>query len=95
MIGVKAFLLKRKMIKLSIISDQQFFVNGVATINCYPGMDYVYHYASLVKTYLAILGIKKKITAQFPTVQEIENQLMHSNINEIPKCKTVILCSRF
>lgn len=72
------------------------FVNGdVATINCYPGMDYVYHYASLVKTYLAILGIKKKITAQFPTVQEIENQLMHSNINEIPKCKTVILCSRF
>ena len=68
------------------------FVNGdVATINCYPGMDYVYHYASLVKTYLAILGIKKKITAQFPTVQEIENQLMHSNINEIPKCKTVIL----
>ena len=54
-------------------------------------MDYVYHYASLVKTYLAILGIKKKITAQFPTVQEIENQLMHSNINEIPKCKTVIL----
>lgn len=68
------------------------FVNGdVATINCYPGMDYVYHYASLVKTYLAILGIKKKITVQFPTVQEIENQLMRSNINEIPKCKTVIL----
>ena len=45
----------------------------------------------IVKTYLAILGIKKKITVQFPTVQQIENQLMRSNINEIPKCKTVIL----
>lgn len=68
-----------------------FVDNGVAIINCYPGMDYVYHYASLVKTYLTILEIKKQITVQFPTISEIENQLIKSNINEIPKCKTVIL----
>ncbi len=68
-----------------------FVDNGVATINCYPGIDYVYHYASLVKTYLSLLGIEKIITVQFPTVSKIESQLIKSNINEVPKCKTVIL----
>lgn len=65
--------------------------DNVAIINCYPGIDYVYHYASLVKTYFGILGIDKKITVQFPLIEKIKNQLMCSNIKDIPKCKTVIL----
>lgn len=78
----KAFNYKRPTVSIK---------GNFAIINCYPGMDYVYHYASLIKTYLSILKIEKKIVVQFPTEQEIENQLMHSNISKIPKSKTVIL----
>lgn len=83
---------KEKNDKIFNYKRPTVFVNDdVLTINCYPGMDYVFHYASLIKTYLTILGINKKIIVQFPTVEEIKNQLKCSNINEIPKCKTVIL----
>lgn len=83
---------KEKNDKIFNYKRPTVFVNeNVATINCYPGMDYVFHYASLIKTYLTILEIEKEIIVQFPTVQEIKNQLMHSNINKIPKCNTVIL----
>lgn len=68
-----------------------FVHNNVAIINCYPGIDYVYHYASLVKTYLSILNIEKKLEVCFPTIQDIQNEILHSNIRKIPKCKTVIL----
>ena len=38
-----------------------FVKNNIAIINCYPGIDYVYHYSSLIKTYLSILNINKKV----------------------------------
>ncbi len=63
----------------------------VGIINCYPGIDYIYHYASLVKTYLNILGIDKNVKVYFPNEQDIEQQLMKSNLKDIPKCQTVIL----
>ncbi len=63
----------------------------IAIINCYPGIDYVYHYASLVKTYLNILKKDKKVKVYFPSECNIEQQLKKSNLNNIPRCKTVIL----
>ena len=63
----------------------------VGLVNCYPGVDYVYHYASLIKTYLNILESDKKLKVNFPSEQDIEQQLMKSNLKDIPKCKTVIL----
>lgn len=66
-------------------------IDNIAIINCYPGVDYVYHYASLIKTYLNILGINKPVKTFFPSASDINSQLMKSNIKDIPKCKTVIL----
>lgn len=68
-----------------------FVKKNIAIINCYPGIDYVYHYSSLIKTYLSILNINKKVVTKFPTIKDIEQQLLQSNLHELPKHKTAIL----
>lgn len=60
-------------------------------INVYPGMDYVYHYASLIATYLKMFGIEKEMIVNFPTINEIMNTLDNSNLKNIPKKKIAIL----
>lgn len=65
--------------------------DNIATIKCYPGVDYVYHYSSLVDTYQRIIGVNKKISVEFPTEKQIYEELKKSNITTIPSVKTVIL----
>ena len=65
--------------------------NKIAFLNCYPGVDYVYHYASLIKTYMGIMGFDKKISVKIPDKYLIEDEINKSNLKEVPICKTVIL----
>ena len=83
---------KEKNDKLFNYKRPTTVVNGnIAIIKCFPGVDYVYHYASLVDTYLKIIGRNKKIKVEFPTEKQVYEKLDKSNLSEIPKAKTVIL----
>lgn len=79
----KEFNYKRPTI--NIIGDKAY-------IYCFPGVDYVYHYACLVKTYLNIIGKEKTVNTFYPTSQEIKQCLLvKSGLEDVPKCKTMIL----
>ena len=55
----KCISVKEKNDKIFNYKRPTVFLNeDVTIINCYPGMDYVYHYASLIKTYLFLLEIE-------------------------------------
>ena len=65
--------------------------NDTAIVNCYPGIDYVYHYASLIKTYLQLLNCDKNVNVLFPTQEDIQREIEKSNLKNVPMCKTAIL----
>jgi hypothetical protein len=89
---VKGISIKEKNDKLFNYKRPTTIINGeVAIIKCYPGVDYVYHYASLIDTYLKIIGADKKIDVEFPTEEEIYAELSKSNLLTVPRVKTVIL----
>lgn len=83
---------KEKNDKLFNYKRPTTIISGdTAIIRCYPGVDYVYHYASLAETYLKILGLNKKISVEFPTEEQVYSELKKSNLLSLPKVKTVIL----
>lgn len=83
---------KEKIDKLFNYKRPTFVVNNnVLIVSCYPGVDYVYHYASLIKTYLNIFNQSKKISVFFPSEADIQKEIENSNLKELPECKTVIL----
>lgn len=83
---------KEKNDKLFNYKRPTTIIDGdTAIIRCYPGVDYVYHYASLAETYLKILGLNKKISVEFPTEEQVYSELKKSNLLSLPKVKTVIL----
>lgn len=60
-------------------------------VYCYPGVDYVYHYYCMIKTYLNILNTTKKIITIYPNEEIIRNEIKNSNLKFIPKVPTVIM----
>lgn len=64
----------------------------VLELRCFPGMDYVYHYANIVKTYTSLyFGEKIKISYSIPTEKDCWFAIKNSALNNIPKVKTVIM----
>ena len=61
-------------------------------LNCFPGQDYLYHYASILSSYLNLHAIKNiKVSVEPLAANACANELLKTNLTEIPKCDTVIL----
>jgi hypothetical protein len=65
--------------------------NGNLFVNCFPGIDYVYHYAALIKSYFELNNIKApEVLTDVPSKIETLNQLNRSNLREMPLTDIVI-----
>ena len=80
-------------------SDKMFnYIRPTATIdgstlyiNCFPGIDYVFHYGNIIKSYLALAKKKIDIVHWLPTEEECWNAIIESELKNIPKTHTVIM----
>lgn len=60
-------------------------------INCFPGIDYVFHYGNIMKSYVALQGKKTHVIHWLPTEEECWNAIVESELGNIPKVHTVIM----
>lgn len=60
-------------------------------VKCFPGIDYIYHYSSILATYFNLLSLDKKIIPFFPDSSIIKKQINSSNLQNVPCVETVIL----
>ncbi|MGT2751197.1 hypothetical protein ACVRXF_09920 [Streptococcus orisasini] len=65
--------------------------DGKYIVHCYPGIDYVFHYFCILKSYFEIINKKVNINYRLPKSEECFKTLEESNLKELPKVKTVIL----
>ena len=61
------------------------------TVECFPGEDYVYHYASLISTYYSLLGRDISVSYVNPTLFDCYREIYLSQIAGIPRSEVVIL----
>jgi hypothetical protein len=62
-------------------------------VKCYPGRDYVRHYAALIQTCCNLGGDAREVRYMLPTEQECWSELIQSNINEVPVADVAIIGS--
>jgi hypothetical protein len=61
-------------------------------LNCFPGVDYVEHYAGIVATYLSLIGRDPTIVrCSLPTESECIAPLIHSNLEKMGHVDVVVL----
>lgn len=60
-------------------------------INCFPGMDYVFHYGNIIKSYLALTKKKAEVIHILPTEDECWKAIVQSELKNLPKTHTVIM----
>ncbi|MFH1831414.1 MAG: hypothetical protein ABH827_01290 [bacterium] len=66
--------------------------NKILYINCFPGIDYVRHYAMLIKTYFRVHNLNSPhITFELPTHNQSISELRKTNLTRMPKCDIVII----
>jgi hypothetical protein len=66
--------------------------NTIFYLNCFPGCDYVHHYAAIVSTYLQIHSIfDVTVEAILPSLEDTLRALLKTNIMALPKCDVVVL----
>lgn len=65
--------------------------NSTLYINCFPGIDYVFHYGNILKTYLALCHNKSNVIHWLPTEEECWKAIKESELRFIPKAHTVIM----
>jgi len=66
--------------------------NKILYLNCFPGKDYVYHYASIVSSYISLTGSNiNEVVVEPPDENTCKQELLKSNIMSIPECDIVIL----
>ena len=67
------------------------FIDGdILYISCFPGKDYIYHYAKLIRTYLHINEIEKEVSYLQPSQATIEYAFKKTNIENIPNADVII-----
>lgn len=67
------------------------FIDGdIIYISCFPGLDYVYHYAKLISTYLKLNNINKEVSYTKPSLQTIEYAFRKTNLGSIPDADIII-----
>lgn len=67
-----------------------FIDEDIVYISCFPGLDYVYHYAKLVSTYLKLNNISKEVSYIKPSLQTIKYAFSKTNLNAIPNADIII-----
>lgn len=65
--------------------------NSCLYLNCFPGIDYVFHYGNILKSYMALNGKKINITHILPSEVECWKIISESELKYIPKPHTVIM----
>ena len=65
--------------------------NSYLYLNCFPGLDYVFHYGNILKSYMALNDNKVNITHVLPSEEECWNAISKSELRYIPKTHTVIM----
>lgn len=68
-----------------------YITKNTAYVNCFPGIDYVFHYGNILKTYLYLNNNNSNIEIVLPSEEDCFNALERSGIYRIPKVDTVIL----
>ncbi len=67
------------------------FIDGdILYISCFPGLDYIYHYAKLVSTYLELNNINREVSYIKPSLQTIEYAFNKTNLKSIPDADVII-----
>lgn len=62
-----------------------------AELHCFPGIDYIFHFGNIIKSYMYINHKEVNIYTQIPTEEQCWNALENSNLKQIPKVDTVIM----
>lgn len=65
--------------------------DSVMYINCFPGIDYVFHYGNIIKTYLLLTNREVEVMHSIPSEKECWDAIIHSELQSIPKVHTVIM----
>lgn len=67
------------------------FIDGdILYISCFPGFDYIYHYANLVKSYFQERGEDKLISYVDTSVELIQSSLSETNLSKIPSADIIV-----
>ena len=83
---------KEKIDKLfNYIRPTATIVGSTLYINCFPGIDYVFHYGNIMKSYVALTDKKTDVIHWLPTEDECWNAIVESDLKSIPKVHTVIM----
>lgn len=64
--------------------------DSILYINCFPGIDYVFHYGNIIKSYVAMTHKQIDVAHYLPSEEECWNAI-ESELREIPKTHTVIM----
>jgi hypothetical protein len=65
--------------------------DSILYINCFPGIDYIFHYGNIIKSYAAITERVMDVFHYLPTDEECWNAIVESGLKNIPKVHTVIM----
>lgn len=60
-------------------------------INCFPGIDYVFHYGNILKSYASLTNRSIDVIPCLPTDEECWNVISESELKYVPKVHTVIM----
>ncbi len=79
-------------------NDKQFnfkrptaFIDGdILYISCFPSIDYVYHYAKLVASYMKLNNYQKEVSYILPSTQAIKHAFLSTNFISIPSADIII-----
>lgn len=64
---------------------------GKYIVHCYPGVDYVFHYFCILKSYFEIINKNVNVNYFLPESEDCFKTLEKPNLKELPKAKTIIL----
>lgn len=62
-----------------------------AFLKCFPGIDYVFHFSSIIKSYSDIIQSNVKVECTLPDEYVCWNEVCKSSIKDIPVVDTVIM----
>lgn len=64
---------------------------GITELRCFPGIDYVFHFGNIVKTYAYITGRNIDLSCSIPDEETCWKALERSSLSKIPKSETVVM----
>ena len=65
--------------------------DSILYINCFPGIDYVFHYGNILKSYIAVTNKQISVVHCLPSEEECWNAIVESELKNVPKAHTVIM----